>query len=118
MNETDDFISSFSREILQESGIVVEGSEIPKRLLEEVEQRIVARLFLEMVALLTPEQADRVAQNIHQDGANPAKFMESMAREIPEFHIHMAKALGELRGELVEDFKKLVGVLDSNSRFR
>ena len=93
-NKINDFINSFSNEILQESGVSTEGTETSKRLLEEVENRVVARLFLEMVALLTPEQASRVTK-------------DSMGDEIPEFHIRMAKALQSLRGELIEDFKKL-----------
>ncbi|OGI60093.1 hypothetical protein A2641_02900 [Candidatus Nomurabacteria bacterium RIFCSPHIGHO2_01_FULL_37_25] len=106
-NKINDFINSFSNEILQESGVSTEGTETSKRLLEEVENRVVARLFLEMVALLTPEQASRVTKDISEDDTDPAKLMESMGHEIPEFHIRMAKALQSLRGELIEDFKKL-----------
>lgn len=107
-NKTNDFINSFSLDILQESGVTIGESETSKRLLKELENRIVSRLFLEMVVLLTPEQASRVTKNINEDDTDPAKLMESMAHEIPEFHIHMAKALQILRGELIEDFKKLV----------
>ncbi len=110
-----DFITIYAESILGDLGIPsgVSSEEDGKndgeheKLLEMVKHRINARVYLEMVAMLTPEQAALVAEDIEKEKPDPEAVIRKTLEQLPDFAPRLAVALGKIRSELLEDLKPL-----------
>lgn len=106
-NTGKNFIEEFIREIAEESGVVLDESETSRKLLESLERRVLARAFLEMVGMLTPEQAKTVKNDMDQEGADMDQLVARLSQEIPDFQLKMAQVLARIKMEMVEDIAKM-----------
>lgn len=97
------FIEEFVREIAEEAGVVLDDSETSKKLLESLEQRVLARTFLEIIGMLTPEQAKLVKEDTDKDGASMNQLFSKLGQEIPDFQLKMAQVLARIKMEMAED---------------
>lgn len=102
-----DFIDIYSRDILEALGVKDESEE-GKKLLEMINNRVTARLYLEMVSMLTPEQAAMVSADANSESADPEKVLRETIEKIPDFGPRLALVLGKIRSELIEDLKPLL----------
>ncbi len=103
----DNFVSELSDEILAEVKFDSSDKELYAKLKKTLEERINSRFFLEVVNLLTPEQAARVTEEMKKDSPEPAKLFESLASEIPNFQGLTAQILTMIHDELVQDLSSL-----------
>jgi len=79
------------------------------QLFKAVEQRVDARLFLETVAMLNPEQAALVKQDMEKNNPNPQELLTQVIHEIPNFQLRVVQVLANLRSELLQDLSKKEG---------
>lgn len=105
----DDILNNFAEELVRESGLPIEEGQ-RRRLVEVIRERIDTRLFLELLAMLTPEQAERVQADIgREDGGEPQRLASSLAREIPDYSAKVVVALSRIHDELAADLVSLAG---------
>lgn len=108
MTTTPDLIQAFNREILSEIGLPYSASDKEyQRLSGLVSERIVSRLFLELIASLTPEQAKLVATDINKTEPDPAETFQTLAKQLPDLGTRIAQILERLRPELISDLRSL-----------
>lgn len=105
-NNEIDFINIYAKSILEDLGILDNNKEYEK-LLKIVKDRINARVYLEMIAMLTPEQVKNVSLDIDNDNGDPIKTIKKIIEQVPDFQPRMAIILNKIRSELLEDFKVL-----------
>src|SRR3989344_2859490 len=95
--DTKEFLHDYALLILKEAGLE-ENPEVASA----VEERVAARMLLEMVNMLTPEEADKVKRSMEGD-FNQEAVLRDIAKRIPDFNFKMAFALANVKQELVED---------------
>ncbi|MBI5138830.1 MAG: hypothetical protein HZA95_03475 [Candidatus Vogelbacteria bacterium] len=69
--------------------------------------RVNARLFLEMVGAMDPEQAALVKKEIESEKPDPRGVMEKIGSQIPDFSLRVLNALNKIRIDLVSDLSVL-----------
>ncbi len=102
-----DFVSELCEEILAEVNIGPADKEVYEKLKKTLEERINSRLFLEVINLLTPEQASRVTEELKKDNPEPTRLFIELATEIPNFQGLTAQILTVIHDELVGDLGSL-----------
>jgi hypothetical protein len=103
-----DFISIYAEGILEDLGIKIDGREEVQKLVAMIKNRINARVYLEMVAMLTPEQAALVMEDMDKENPDPEAVIQKTLAQLPDFAPRLAAALGKIRSELLADLKPLV----------
>ncbi|MBI3632504.1 MAG: hypothetical protein HY225_03585 [Candidatus Vogelbacteria bacterium] len=99
----ENFISEFCEEILSEIGVTATDEDIFNKIKTTLEDRVNSRLFLEIINLLTPEQAAKLTEELNIKNPEPAKLFERLAVEIPNFQGLVAQILTHLHNELISD---------------
>ena len=79
-----------------------------RRVMESVLDRVTARVFLELIAGLSPEQAKRVAGDLSKGNPEPAATIQALSKEVPDLALRIAQALTRMRGELLTDIGEIV----------
>lgn len=102
-----DLISAFSAELLSQAGIKPESSPEYKRVQELLMERVIARLFLEIIVSLPPDVAEQVANDLKQSKPDPANTMRILSAKVPDLGLRIAQTLTRLHGELLSDLKKI-----------
>jgi len=102
-----DFMEIYTRSVLEDLGVALDDMNSQK-LFDTIKHRINARVYLEMVAMLTPEQAALVARDINSEHPDPEATIQKTLEKIPDFAPRLAVVLGKIRSELLEDLKPLV----------
>ncbi len=97
------FIGEFVEDVLRECGL---SSEIVSyvKIKEGLERRVVARLLLEVVALLTPAEANQMRKELDESSHDA---LEKLISQKPEASVQLASSLVRMRSELVQDLKAL-----------
>ncbi len=107
-----DFITIYAEAILEDLGIPSKQDDEKNpeydKLLDMLKNRINARVYLEMVAMLTPEQATLVSADIDSEKPDPEAVIRKTLEQLPDFAPRLAVVLGKIRSELLEDLKPLV----------
>lgn len=101
------FIKEFIKELFLELSISLPEGENSKKIIDALENRITARLFLEMITMLTPEQAQKINVDIDSQTPDAEKLVMQLSKEIPYFPARIAQVLATIRVELIEDLKEL-----------
>lgn len=107
-NIQEDFITLYSEGILEEMGIEVGEDEKYIKLLGMVSDRVVARLYLELLASLTPEQVSEVAVDMNSDSPDPEKAILAIKSKISDFNVRVAQILSRVKDELTKDLAPLI----------
>ncbi len=96
----DNIIKEFAEELLIDAG--VDGSDRAswRSLSEAIEGRIHARLMLEIVGALTPEQAARVRTEMDAVRPDPEQLFHEFKKEIPNFTSLVLTILEKIRLEI------------------
>lgn len=102
------FIETYAQEILVDLGQTNQEGEQYQKLLKLVSDRITARVFLETIGMLKPEQAAELAAEIGDEKVESEEKLRSVISKIPDYESRMAQVLVRIRAELLEDLKPLV----------
>lgn len=108
MQIADDFITDYAKGILVELGAKIDDSEQSARLINAITSRVMARVFLEMIMLLTPEQAAELNKGGEEGAEDPELVLAKLRDSIPDFPVRVAQLLTTIRAELLEELKVLV----------
>ena len=103
-----DIIEEFSAELLSDLGIGDSDGEQYKILLNTINDRVNARLFLEIISVLSPEQAMEVREDMEKAEPNPEKLLFDISQKIPNFQAMVVQLMAKIRVELLEDLKPLI----------
>lgn len=100
--DTTEFVRVLSSEILKEANV-----DADEKLIKIVSERIAARMLLEMVNMLTPEEAEKISKDMVGDESSQEKLVYEISNRIPDFQMKMAFVLSRIKQELIEDAKGL-----------
>lgn len=101
-----DIIRDYCGDLLQEIGIKIDAPSYG-RMLAALEKRVNARLMLEILNLMTSEQAQRAKDEIDSEHPDPNLFFALIVKEMPDLGNQLIEILALLRNELLRDFKAL-----------
>jgi hypothetical protein len=104
MNNQANIITEFVAEILAECGISPVAHDYSKLMLV-LEERVSARVFLAIIQSLTPDEAALVSNDIAAEKSTPDIVMEKIVKGAPHLQAVVARSLGVIHSELVNDFK-------------
>jgi hypothetical protein len=97
------FFEEFADDLIVESGLAV-PEESRKPLRDSLVERIEARLFLELIATLSEEQASQVRQVLEEDATQDMKkTFDVLAQQIPDAQGYILASLMRMREELLKD---------------
>ncbi len=105
-NENTNFIKELALEILVEAGFTEKETPDYDKLLLALEKRITSRTFLEMVSMLTPEQAHEINRDVELEESDPQKLILRLSQTIPDFQLRMAEVLSRIKMEIAIDLKQ------------
>lgn len=106
---SDDFLSEFVSEVLAECGATNTESEAYQKLHAGLMKRVEARMVLEIISMLTPEDAEKARKEM--DSGAELESITTALRNMPDSTVGMAAALARIREELIKD----LGVLHKTS---
>lgn len=101
--QEENFIRALAIEIIGGVGLKEWSDSSYEKLVESLEQRITSRVFLEVISMLTPEQAEKVKGDIDSGGNDPQSLILKISQEIPDFQLRIAEVLSRIKMELVDD---------------
>lgn len=102
-----DFLEIYTQGLLEEAGIEIGEEEKYKQLVEALRKRINARVYLELISMLNPDQVAQVASDIKSDNPDPEKTLNQISQKLGDFPTRVAQILARVRSELLEDLKVL-----------
>ena len=104
-DESKKFIEDYCKEILHDLNLAESDPKFLE-ILEVVGNRVNARIFLETLAMLTPEQAALVKQDLDKNNPDPKGVLDKVVSQIPNFQLRIVQVLANLRSELLQELKK------------
>ena len=107
MSEQTNIISEFISELLHELNVPSETEEYTE-LMTVLEERVNARLFLNIIKSLTPEQAAMVSKDLTSEAPDPDLILEKLLDSAPHLQAVIAGTLGEIHIELTNDLKGII----------
>jgi len=104
-NKQFNMIAEFVDDLFGEIGIDQNVSDYDK-LRATIEDRVIARVFLELVNSLTPQQAELVANDLSAgEKENPDAIFTKLVKEIPNLQGIIIDILAKIRLELIAELK-------------
>lgn len=99
-------IGDFVEELLAELNIQKSSAEY-SRLANTLEERVTARVFLNIIESLTPEQAALVAKDMSSDKPDTDQIIAKLLDQVPHLQSVVASTLGKVHIEIKNDFKNI-----------
>ncbi len=109
-------ITEFVDDLFDEIGVkeTMDGYE---KLRIAIEDRVIARVFLELVNSLTPQQAKLVANDlVDTEHQNPDAIFAKLIKEIPDLQGIVVQILAKIRLELISDLKEISTATEAGQR--
>src|SRR5688572_17328799 len=95
-----DVIEEFAQELLEELGFSTDLDKY-EELKKTIIERVNARVFLDILNSLTPEQAELIANDISGEKPDPDLFFAKIADATPHLQAVIAQSLANIRLEII-----------------
>jgi len=102
-----DLIKDFIAEVVADAGIDGSDRATYQLLLKTLEERVVARLLLELIARMTPEEAAKMKEELEAESPNPEKYFGLLAESGHLTPQILMEKLASIRRELLEELSQV-----------
>lgn len=107
---TETFLDGFTTELLEGAGMKKEDPHWG-RLVETLNERIISRLFLELVSILPKEEAAAMRADMGKEQSAPELLLQGLLQRIPDVREKILLSLAAIRAELELDLRQIVATV-------